>query len=145
MDPRLTAVTLGVRDLRIAKHFYVNGLGWEPLLEVPGEVIFIQAAGSQVLALWPVDEMVREAGSVGHSAKAPPITLGHNVDTKEEVAQVIKDAVAAGGTLIRNAGATSWGGTNGYFADPDGFRWEVVHNNGFRVTADGTVHLGPAT
>jgi len=143
VDPRLSAVTLGVRDLRISRHFYVDGLGWEPLLEVPGEVIFIQAAGSQVLALWPVNEMVREAGSVGHSSKAPPITLGHNVDSAEEVARVIKEAVAAGGTLIRNAGRTSWGGTNGYFADPDGFRWEVVHNSGFRVTADGRVHLGP--
>ena len=143
MEPKVTVVTLGVRSLAISRRFYVDGLGWEPTTEVPGEVIFIQVAGSQLLALWSIDEMAREAGNVGHTSKAPPFTLGHNVDSAEEVAQVIRQAVAAGGTLIRNAGSTSWGGTNGYFADPDGFRWEVAHNSGFRVTADGKVHLGP--
>ncbi|MBK5233347.1 MAG: VOC family protein [Thermoleophilia bacterium] len=143
MEPKITVLTLGVRDLAISRRFYVEGLGWEPLVEVPGDVIFIQVAGGQVLALWSVDELAREAGSIGHSAKAPPIAIGHNVDSAEEVAAVIKEAVAAGATLIRNAGATDWGGTNGYFADPDGFRWEVAHNSGFRVTADGRVHMGP--
>jgi hypothetical protein len=27
-------------------------------------------------------------------------------------------------------------------ADPDGFRWDFVHNPNFRVDPDGTVHLG---
>lgn len=143
MEPKVTVLTLGVRDLAISRRFYVEGLGWKPVVEVPGDVIFIQVAGGQVLALWSIDELAREAGSVGHSAKAPPLALGHNVDSKDEVAAVIKQAVQAGATLIRNAGPTPWGGTNGYFADPDGFRWEVVHNSGFRVTADGTVHMGP--
>lgn len=143
MEPRLNVVTLGVRDLAISRRFYVEGLGWEPTLEVPGEVIFIQVAGGQLLALWSVEEMVREAGSVGHSAKAPPITLGHNVDSPEAVRRVLKEALAAGATLISNAAGTSWGGTNAYFADPDGFRWEIAHNAGLRITADGKVHLGP--
>lgn len=143
MKPKVTVVTLGVRDLGISRRFYVDGLGWKPTAEVADDVIFIQVAGGQVLALWSIYELAREAGSVGHSAKAPPLALGHNVDSPEEVAEVIRQAVQAGGTLIRNAGPTPWGGTNGYFADPDGFRWEVAHNPGFRVTADGTVHLGP--
>ena len=134
MEPKVTVLTLGVRDLGISRRFYVDGLGWEPTTEIPGEVIFIQVAGGQLLALWSVDELAREAGAVGHSSKAPPIALGHNVDSPAEVAAVIRQAVAAGGTLIRNAAATSWGGTNGYFADPDGFRWEVAHNSGFRAT-----------
>ena len=50
---------------------------------------------------------------------------------------------SVGASLVSPATDTSWGGTNGYFADPDGFRWEVAHNSGFRVTADGTVHMGP--
>ncbi|MBK8293738.1 MAG: VOC family protein [Solirubrobacterales bacterium] len=145
MEPKVTVLTLGVRSLEISRRFYVEGLGWKPLVEVEGEVIFIQVAGGQVLALWSVDELAREAGSVGHSAKAPPIAIGHNVDSAGEVAAVLKEAVAAGATLIRKAGATDWGGTNGYFADPDGFRWEVAHNSGFRVTADGRVHMGPTT
>jgi len=143
MEPKVTVITLGVRDLERSRRFYVEGLGWKPTLEVEGEVIFIQVAGGQVLALWEVTELAREAGNVGHSAKAPPIAIGHNVDSREEVAEVIQQAVAAGASLVSPATDTSWGGTNGYFADPDGFRWEVAHNSGFRVTADGRVHLGP--
>lgn len=143
MEPKVTVVTLGVRDLERSRRFYVDGLGWKPTLEVEGEVIFIQVAGGQVLALWEVTEMAREAGNVGHSAKAPPVAFGHNVDSREQVAEVINQAVAAGASLVSPATDTSWGGTNGYFADPDGFRWEVAHNSGFRVTADGTVHMGP--
>ncbi|HTU13992.1 MAG TPA: VOC family protein [Solirubrobacterales bacterium] len=143
MEPKVTVLTLGVRDLERSRRFYVEGLGWKPTLEVEGEVIFIQVAGGQVLALWEVTELAREAGNIGHSAKAPPIAIGHNVDSPEEVARVIQQAVAAGASLVSPATATSWGGTNGYFADPDGFRWEVAHNSGFRVTADGRVHMGP--
>lgn len=143
MDPKVTVITLGVRDLERSRRFYVEGLGWRPTLEVENEVIFIQVAGGQLLALWEVTEMAREAGAIGHSHKAPPMTLGHNVDTREDVKRVIDEAVAAGASLVSPATATSWGGTNGYFADPDGFRWEVAHNSGFRVTADGTVHMGP--
>jgi len=143
MDQKVTVITLGVRELERSRRFYVDGLGWEPTMEVPGEVIFIQVAGGQLLALWEVSEMAREAGHVGHSAKAPPITIGHNVDSAEDVGRVINEAVTAGASLISPATRTNWGGTNGYFADPDGFRWEVAHNSGFRVTADGKVHMGP--
>ena len=37
-----------------------------------------------------------------------------------------------------------WGGVSACVADPDGFRWDLVHNPNFRVDADGTVHLGEA-
>ena len=143
MEPKVSVLTLGVRDLERSRRFYVEGLGWKPTLEVEGEVIFIQVAGGQVLALWEVTELAREAGHVGHSAKAPPMAIGHNVDSPEEVREVMSQALAAGASLVSPATKTSWGGTNGYFADPDGFRWEVAHNSGFRVTADGTVHLAP--
>ena len=29
-----------------------------------------------------------------------------------------------------------------YVADPDGFRWDFVHNPNLRIDADGTVHMG---
>ena len=28
-----------------------------------------------------------------------------------------------------------WGGTSGYFADPDGHPWEIAHNPGFPIDA----------
>ena len=144
IDPKLTILTLGVRDLAATRRFYVDGLGWRPTAEVEGEVIFIQVAGGMLIAFWGVEDLAGEAGEVGFGEQAPPIALAHNVDSPEEVARVIADAVAAGAEPVRPAGPTEWGGTNGYFADPDGYRWEVAHNAGLTVDPDGTVHLGPA-
>jgi hypothetical protein len=36
--------------------------------------------------------------------------------------------VAAGGRLVKPAEDVFWGGYSGYFADPDGFLWEVAWN-----------------
>jgi len=73
MVPKMTVLTLGVRDIERSRGFYVEGLGWKPVMDVPGEVV-----------------------------------------------------------------------SNGYFADPDGYRWEIAHNAGLTIDADGTVHMGPA-
>ena len=39
MDQRISFVTLAVADLDASRRFYVDGLGWEPALDVPGEVM----------------------------------------------------------------------------------------------------------
>jgi catechol 2,3-dioxygenase-like lactoylglutathione lyase family enzyme len=44
-------ITLGVRDLAAARRFYVDGLGWKPTLDVPGEVVFIQIGHGLLLSL----------------------------------------------------------------------------------------------
>ena len=39
-------------------------------------------------------------------------------------------ARAAGANPVQPAAERSWGGYSGYFADPDGYRWEVAYNPG---------------
>ena len=56
-----------------------------------------------------------------------PITLAHNVTSPGEVDDVLRDAAAAGADVSPGEGR-EWGGYSGYFADPDGYRWEVAHN-----------------
>jgi hypothetical protein len=34
-----------------------------------------------------------------------------------------------------------WGERSGYFADPDGYPWEVAWNPGFPMRADGSLEL----
>jgi len=87
VEPRLTLLSLGVRDVERSRRFYVDALGWPALLE----------------------------------------------------------AAAAGATLVQPGHAREWGGFSGYFADPDGYRWEVAHNAGLVVGPDGTVTLGPVS
>lgn len=129
MDQRLTFVTLAVRDLPGARAFYVDGLGWAPSFEVAGEVLFLPMSPTLVLSLWDAEQFEDEAGPAGLAATAP-ITLAHNVPSPEAVDQVLADAVAAGATLLRPASRRDWGGYSGYFADPEGYRWEVAHNPG---------------
>lgn len=140
MEPHLHLLTLGVRDLAVTRRFYVDGLGWTPLLDVPGEVMFVQIGHGLLLSLWNLDELVTEAGPVGGGPAA--ITLGHIVPTESDVTDVLDRAVAAGATLLAPATRRQWGGLSGYFADPDGYRWEVAHNPGFAVDGDGTVRIG---
>lgn len=137
MEQRLNVISLGVRDLDASRRFYVDGLGWTATLDVPDEVIFVQIGHGMLLSLWNLEAMTAEAGPVG----SPPasITLGHNVPHESDVTQTLDVAIAAGGTLLAPATRRDWGGTAGYFADPDGYRWEVAHNPGLSVAADGTV------
>jgi uncharacterized glyoxalase superfamily protein PhnB len=59
---------------------------------------------------------------------AVEFTLGHNVDSKEEVDHVMAEAAAAGATITDPARDRFFGGYSGYFQDPDGHVWEVVWN-----------------
>lgn len=141
MEPRLSLISLGVADLAATHRFYVEGLGWPPALYVPGEVLFVQVGHGLLLSLWDRDHMVAEVGPVGDGPAA--VTLAQNLGSETEVTQLLDRAVAAGATLLRPGARRDWGGFSGYFADPDGYRWEVAVNPGLRVDADGTVHIGP--
>ena len=69
------------------------------------------------------------------------VELAHNVRAPEHVAEVLEEALAAGGTIVRRSAVADWGGTTGAFADPDGYVWEVADNPGWTLAEDGTVHL----
>jgi hypothetical protein len=130
MEPRLSFVTLVVRDLARSRRFYVEGLGWPVEFEAAGEVVMIRVGEKVVLSLWSEEAAVPELGPVGRADGAPPFTLAHNVASPTDVDRVIGEAVAAGATVVAAPTARDWGGYSGYFADPDGFRWEVAHNPG---------------
>lgn len=142
--PDLSAVTLGVRDVEASRAFYVDGLGFRQVLHLPGEICFVQAAPGLLLALWDVSQMPSEYGDVAHGTAAPPMSLGHNVERAEQVQELYAAALAAGATSVTAPAVREWGGSSACVADPDGFRWDFVHNPNFRVDADGTVHLGEA-
>jgi uncharacterized glyoxalase superfamily protein PhnB len=72
----------------------------------------------------------------------PGITLAHNTRTKAEVAQVLALAERAGGRIVKSAQDVFWGGHSGYFADPDGYYWEVAWGPMFSFAADGSLQIG---
>jgi hypothetical protein len=129
MDQRISFVTLAVRDLGASRSFYVDGLGWEPVADVPGEVLMFRAGDKLVLSLWDVDAFTAEVGQAPGGGFAP-ITLSHNLATTDGVDRVLEQARVAGAQHVTDAQEREWGGYSGYFADPDGFRWEICFNPG---------------
>jgi len=126
MEPRLNFVTLVVADLQRSRRFYLEGLGWPAALDVPGEVVMVNVGNKLVFSLWAESAARAEIGPVTRGG-TPPFTLAHNVASLAEVDQVLETARQAGATIFP-AQRRDWGGYSGYFADPDGFRWEVAFN-----------------
>jgi uncharacterized protein len=71
----------------------------------------------------------------------PVSFYAHNVRSPEEVSAVLAEVERAGGTVLRAAARAEWGGTSGAFADPGGYVWQVAHNPGWTVGADGSVRI----
>ena len=47
------------------------------------------------------------------------------------------DPWAKAGIMVKQAAATPLGGSYGFFADPDGHVWEVIHHPLYRLGTDG--------
>jgi uncharacterized protein len=140
VEPRISLITLGTRDLARAIRFYRDGLGWPTSSASGGDVAFFRTGGA-VLALDPRDLLADDAHLNPAGSGFGGITLAHNVASPEQVDAVLAEAVAAGATLLKPAQTAEWGGYSGYFADPDGYPWEVAWNPGFPLAQDGSVQL----
>ena len=138
MEQRVSLVTLGVADLGASRRFY-EALGWRSSSPPEIGVVFFQT-GSMVLGLWSREELAKDSGTQDAGGWGG-VTLAHNVRSPDEVDAVIAEARAAGATIAREGAPTFWGGYSGAFIDPDGHPWEVAHNPGWTLTADGAVVL----
>ncbi|HUJ79967.1 MAG TPA: VOC family protein [Nitrospiria bacterium] len=131
MKPRITVLTLGVDDLNRSLTFYRDGLGLhtegiEGEEYEYGAVVFIELQNGQRLALYPRTSLARDA-TIPQTPRSPTeFSIGHNVNSREEVDAVMEQARNAGAALIKPAQKTFWGGYAGYFQDPDGHLWEIA-------------------
>ena len=133
MHPRITIITLAVADLETSLKFYRDGLGLPTKGIVGteyegGAVIFFNLKGGLVLALFPKKELAKDANVEATPPSPAEFSIGHNVRSKEEVDEVMKQAEKAGATTTKPAQNTFWGGYAGYFQDPDGHLWEIAFN-----------------
>jgi len=131
MKPRISMITVGVRDLERSIRFYEQGLGF-PRLESPPEVAFFRLNGSW-LGLYDRESLADDAGVSPEGNGFSGITIAHNVNSEAAVDEVLAQAVSAGARLVKPGRKVFWGGYSGYFADPDGYLWEIAHNPLFWV------------
>jgi predicted lactoylglutathione lyase len=137
MEPRVSLITLGVRDLGRATAFYEQ-LGW--VGQEAQATVFIQAGGLGLI-LWGRDELTADAGITDDGGGYGGIALAHNVRSRAEVDDIVAAAEAAGATVTKRPAETFYGGYAGWFRDPDGHVWEIAHNPGFTLEADGSLTL----
>lgn len=129
MEPRISFVTLGVRDLPRSTRFYAETLKL-PILRALPEVTFFEM-GRTWLSLYPRDLLAADAGVPDDGPGFAGIALAHNVRSARDVDELLAAAAAGGGRLVKAGRTTDWGGYAGYFADPDGFLWEIAWNPAF--------------
>lgn len=123
---RLTAVTLGARDLPTLAGFY-RRIGWPVVVDTDDFVCF--GLSGAVLALFGLDDLAADA----HAVAAVPergmrgVSLAVNVDERDEVDAAIAAARAAGARITKEpVDAELFVGRTAYFADPEDNYWEVV-------------------
>ena len=139
MEPRISLITLGVKDLERSLRFYRDGLGFPTTRTAEQGVIFFQTQGI-CLALYPYEELAKDVSDefLTTRSKFTGITLAHNVRQREEVDLILKQAAEAGAKIEKPANNTFWGGYAGYFTDPDGYLWEVAWG-AFEIREDGSL------
>ena len=140
LPARISIATLGVSDLARSTKFYL-ALGWELAAGSSAEISFFRTAGG-VLALYPFDLLAKDAMLPSERSKGfGGVTLAINVERSEEVQPGLDVAKQAGATILKHAAKAEWGGVSGYFADPDGYPWEVAWAPNSKFKADGSLDM----
>jgi hypothetical protein len=136
MKPYVSVITLGVRDLKEARRFYAEGLGWPIHQDYEVWVAFNVGGASAVLGLHPWDGLAGDAGVPADGEGFRGVTLSYLVRTDERVDEVLAEAERAGGSIVRPGERAPWGGYFGYFADPEGHLWKVAAGQGEQPLAE---------
>lgn len=127
MRPKLNIVTLGVRDFKRSLEFYKNGLGWKTSKASNDHIAFFPLGGV-VLALYPREALAEDAKVQPDGSGFTGMTIAFNAHDEEEVDKVLDEVEKLGMKIIKKPEKVFWGGYSGYFADPDGYLWEVAFN-----------------
>ena len=133
-------MTLGVQDLEISLKFYRDTLGWPAKLQE--DIVFIPLQNGIVLGLYGRQALADDATVPNTQADFSGVTFGHNVESIAAVDAIFVHLKAAGTRIVRPPQKMVWGGYSGYFADPDGYLWEVVYNPSWKLGDTGSVDLG---
>lgn len=133
MKPHISVLTLGVSNLENSLRFYRDGLGLptEGIIGREfehGAVAFFNLAGGLKLAIWAQNDLVYDTGLPKNPICTTAGSIGHNVQSREDVDDIMIKARHAGAEIIKTPQDTFYGGYAGYFTDPDGHLWEIVWN-----------------
>ena len=129
MNPQISSVVLGVKDVKQSRQFYAEGLGCPVTVDTPGFIQFNLGEGAAELAIYPWKALAQDAGvPAENNGGFRGFTLNYIVATTQRVDEVMGDAEKAGAKVIKPAAKQQWGGYSGTFEDLDGYVWKVASN-----------------
>lgn len=134
-------ISLGVDDLLKSTEFYKQVMNTPPNTSSDA-ITFIELPGTW-LTLYPLDKLAEDISPdvPAKRSKFSGITLAHNARNREEVVAIMERAKSAGAKIVKAPQDTFWGGFSGYFADPDGYYWEVAWGPMFEFGEKGDMKL----
>lgn len=138
MKQVINILTLGVNDLGNSLTFYQNAFGWKTKGIVGtefenGAIVLFDLDNGLKLSLYERKSLAWDSGLKQQPESATEFSIGHFVNSKEDVDDIMKQAEKAGAKIIKPAQKTFWGGYAGYFQDIDGHLWEIGYNPGWTV------------
>jgi uncharacterized protein len=128
MKPKISIITLGVSNFQKSLSFYRDGLGFKPHNYKEGEEHIMFKMKGTWLSLFPISKLAKDATVKSNHSGFCGFTLAHNTKSEDEVNKVYQEALQAGAKAVKEPSKVFWGGYSGYFADPDGYLWEVAYN-----------------
>jgi predicted lactoylglutathione lyase len=138
---RVTILTLGVDDLGKATEFYKAILGTPPNTSSDG-ITFIELPRTWI-ALYPFEKLAEDIFPEVPIMRSgfSGVTLAQNARSKDDVVAIIRRAESAGARIVKEPQETFWGGFSGYFADLDGYFWEVAWGPMFEFAKNGELRF----
>ena len=140
MHQHLHLVTLGVGDFEKSTRFYAQTLGWKSSSSSNEEVTFIHVGGV-VLSIYQREKLAEDAQVDSEGNGFAGFTLAYNAGSETEVDEIISDLKSKGVKILKEPQKVFWGGYSSYFADPDGYCWEVAYNPFFPFDEQGNLKL----
>ncbi|TDB91521.1 glyoxalase [Actinomadura sp. KC216] len=122
---KVSAIMLGVADVARAKKFYGEGLGCE-IVQDYGDYVKCDLGEGSSLVLYKWEAAAEDAGVPAEGSGFRGTSFHFITDSRDAVDEIMRAAVAAGGTVVKKATGAEWGGYSGYFSDPDGHLWKAA-------------------
>jgi catechol 2,3-dioxygenase-like lactoylglutathione lyase family enzyme len=139
---KLTLVTLGVANVAVSRRFY-EGLGFRAA-DFDNEGVAFFDMNGVVLAVFGHGDLAEDADTeLEAGGNYSRMSLAINLESEAAVDAAMAFAARQGGRVTQPARKVFWGGYAGYFADPDGFLWEIAYNPFWPLDEHGRPQLPP--
>jgi uncharacterized protein len=133
MEQRISVLTIGANDLNAMKKFYGQTLGWTVVAENK-DIIFYKLNGF-LLSICDRKMLADFIGVDPNGQGFRSVTIGHNVNSKEEVLELY-DQLKGKVKILKEPTVPPFGGLFFYFTDIEGNILEIAQNSFITLDKD---------